>query len=141
MPGDRMSTTINDLIPDTNYFFKMQAINEKGYGPVSEVKRYRTPKADDYGRPPPNDKADSPNILPNDLRSSNPADENQLSPKSKGPGSTGEGKFSEDNGISTKAVIVIAIGIVIGITIVAIVAVAVCLCRRHMRTRGYEHFD
>ncbi|KRZ37952.1 Neogenin -like protein [Trichinella pseudospiralis] len=42
--GDRMSTTIDGLIPDTDYYFKIQAVNDRGYGPVSSVKLYQAKK-------------------------------------------------------------------------------------------------
>ncbi|XP_071098730.1 neogenin-like isoform X2 [Haliotis cracherodii] len=44
--GDRLSTVISDLTPDTTYYFKVQARNRKGYGPMSETKIYKTPKMD-----------------------------------------------------------------------------------------------
>lgn len=42
--GDKLSATIKDLTPDTTYFFKMQARNNKGYGPMSPTVVYRTSK-------------------------------------------------------------------------------------------------
>ncbi|XP_046562844.1 LOW QUALITY PROTEIN: neogenin-like [Haliotis rubra] len=44
--GDKLSTVISDLTPDTTYYFKVQARNRKGYGPMSETKIYKTPKID-----------------------------------------------------------------------------------------------
>ncbi|KAG8236477.1 hypothetical protein J437_LFUL016977 [Ladona fulva] len=41
--GDRMTTTIKGLTPDTTYYFKIQARNHKGYGPVSATVQYTTP--------------------------------------------------------------------------------------------------
>ena len=38
-----LTTTIDTLSPDTVYYFKMQARNDKGYGPQSDVVQYRTP--------------------------------------------------------------------------------------------------
>jgi len=40
--GDKTSAEIRQLIPDTKYFFKIQARNSKGYGPHSPVVSYRT---------------------------------------------------------------------------------------------------
>ena len=40
--GDKLSTVINKLTPDTTYYFKVQARNRKGYGPMSRVVKYRT---------------------------------------------------------------------------------------------------
>jgi len=38
--GDRLSTTIRSLVPHTTYYFKIQARNLRGYGPVSSVVSY-----------------------------------------------------------------------------------------------------
>ena len=40
--GDKMTTTIKGLTPDTSYFIKIQARNNKGYGPFSNVISFRT---------------------------------------------------------------------------------------------------
>lgn len=40
--GDKMNTLLNNLLPDTTYYFKIQARNEKGSGPVSAPVRFRT---------------------------------------------------------------------------------------------------
>ncbi len=40
--GDRLSSRIENLLPETTYFFKVQARNKKGYGPISPAKPYRT---------------------------------------------------------------------------------------------------
>ncbi|XP_053387197.1 neogenin-like [Mercenaria mercenaria] len=42
--GEKLSMTITDLTADTVYYFKVQARNSKGYGPMSPTKIYRTPK-------------------------------------------------------------------------------------------------
>lgn len=42
--GDKLSATIKDLTPDTTYFFKMQAHNNKGHGTMSPTVVYRTSK-------------------------------------------------------------------------------------------------
>lgn len=33
--GDQLSVVIDNLSPDTHYYFKIQARNSKGYSPVS----------------------------------------------------------------------------------------------------------
>ena len=40
--GDKTSTEIRSLDPDTKYYFKIQARNSKGYGPHSPVVMFRT---------------------------------------------------------------------------------------------------
>lgn len=40
--GDKMTTTIKGLTPDTAYSIKIQARNNKGYGPFSSVIPFRT---------------------------------------------------------------------------------------------------
>ncbi|KAL5020555.1 hypothetical protein ScPMuIL_003447 [Solemya velum] len=40
--GDKLSTTIEQLTPDTTYYFKIQARNNKGYGPMSPFVTYKT---------------------------------------------------------------------------------------------------
>lgn len=40
--GDKMTQILKGLVPDTLYFFKMQARNEKGFGPISAPVSFRT---------------------------------------------------------------------------------------------------
>ena len=42
--GEKLSMTITDLTEDTTYYFKVQARNGKGYGPMSSTVFYKTPK-------------------------------------------------------------------------------------------------
>lgn len=35
--GDRLSLTVKNLLPKATYYFKIQARNVKGYGPLSPV--------------------------------------------------------------------------------------------------------
>jgi len=44
VPGDQLSTTIRELSPRTTYYFKTQARNNAGYGPVSPTVIFRTPR-------------------------------------------------------------------------------------------------
>ncbi|KAK7107804.1 neogenin-like [Littorina saxatilis] len=44
MNGEQTSLTVGNLSPSTKYFFKVQARNVKGYGPLSRVVPYKTPK-------------------------------------------------------------------------------------------------
>ncbi|KAI4896760.1 hypothetical protein NFI96_003894 [Prochilodus magdalenae] len=54
--GNRLTHQIQDLTLDTTYYFKIQARNSKGMGPMSEAVHFRTPKASSVpgksGRPP-----------------------------------------------------------------------------------------
>ncbi|KAG2470466.1 neogenin-like isoform X2 [Polypterus senegalus] len=43
--GNRLTHQIQDLTLDTPYYFKIQARNSKGMGPMSEAVQFRTPKA------------------------------------------------------------------------------------------------
>uniref|UniRef100_A0A8C3UET4 Neogenin n=1 Tax=Catharus ustulatus TaxID=91951 RepID=A0A8C3UET4_CATUS len=43
--GNRLTHQIQELTLDTPYFFKIQARNSKGMGPLSEAVQFRTPKA------------------------------------------------------------------------------------------------
>ena len=40
--GDRMTCSLNDLTPNTLYKYKMQARNNKGFGPFSPVANFTT---------------------------------------------------------------------------------------------------
>ncbi|XP_055392907.1 neogenin isoform X5 [Bubalus kerabau] len=44
--GNRLTHQIQELTLDTPYYFKIQARNSKGMGPMSEAVQFRTPKAD-----------------------------------------------------------------------------------------------
>uniref|UniRef100_A0A672JL07 Contactin-3 n=1 Tax=Salarias fasciatus TaxID=181472 RepID=A0A672JL07_SALFA len=58
--GNRLTHQIQELTLDTTYYFKIQARNSKGMGPMSEAVHFRTPKtessdkmANDQGKVPP----------------------------------------------------------------------------------------
>ncbi|XP_062418005.1 LOW QUALITY PROTEIN: neogenin 1a [Pungitius pungitius] len=44
--GNRLTHQIQDLTLDTTYYFKIQARNSKGMGPMSEAVHFRTPKTE-----------------------------------------------------------------------------------------------
>ena len=46
--GERLTSSIKGLTPDTTYYFKVQARNSKGYGPISPTVIYKTPKCKYY---------------------------------------------------------------------------------------------
>ncbi|XP_029430309.1 neogenin isoform X4 [Rhinatrema bivittatum] len=58
--GNRLTHQIQELTVDTPYFFKIQARNSKGMGPMSEAVQFRTPKAASSDKMP-NDQA---SVLP-----------------------------------------------------------------------------
>ena len=43
--GNRPTMTLTDLAEDTNYYFKVQALDKSGYGPMSSMLVFRTPKS------------------------------------------------------------------------------------------------
>ncbi|XP_063045377.1 neogenin 1a isoform X3 [Engraulis encrasicolus] len=49
--GNRLTHQIQDLTLDTTYYFKLQARNSKGMGPMSEAVQFRTPKASSIPKP------------------------------------------------------------------------------------------
>lgn len=44
--GNRLTHQIQELTLDTTYYFKIQARNSKGMGPMSEAVHFRTPKSE-----------------------------------------------------------------------------------------------
>lgn len=101
-----MTTMVEHLVPETLYYFKMQARNDKGYGPMSGTVRYRTPKL------------------------TVPPGVNRHKAKSDGISKI---NFDEDkndkNGMVTE-VLIIAVGSGIGVLLVVLAIVgAVCFCR------------
>lgn len=51
--GNRLTHQIQELTLDTPYYFKIQARNSKGMGPMSEAVQFRTPK----GKVPPSERS------------------------------------------------------------------------------------
>lgn len=43
--GNRLTHQIQELTLDTTYYFKIQARNSKGMGPMSDAVNFRTPKS------------------------------------------------------------------------------------------------
>ncbi|KAK0424070.1 hypothetical protein QR680_008482 [Steinernema hermaphroditum] len=48
--GDRLSIQVTKLVPKTTYYFKVQARNVKGYGPLSSVSSYAPPELGGYSK-------------------------------------------------------------------------------------------
>ncbi|XP_034152556.1 neogenin 1a isoform X5 [Esox lucius] len=107
--GNRLTHQIQDLTLDTTYYFKIQARNSKGMGPMSEAVHFRTPKTSN---------------LPNKPGSHQPPSDNGFgSPH----GMTGSG----DNHI-----LVIVIIISVGAFTIIVVVVGAFLCTR--RTTSHQ---
>uniref|UniRef100_A0A2K6FCN4 Neogenin n=1 Tax=Propithecus coquereli TaxID=379532 RepID=A0A2K6FCN4_PROCO len=119
--GNRLTHQIQELTLDTPYYFKIQARNSKGMGPMSEAVQFRTPKADSSDKMP-NDQdglsfLSSPFRLP-DLGS-------DYKPPMSGSNSPHGSPTSVDSNMLL--VIIVSVGV---ITIVVVVIIAVFCTRR-----------
>ncbi|XP_029111976.1 neogenin 1a isoform X4 [Scleropages formosus] len=115
--GNRLTHQIQDLTLDTTYYFKIQARNSKGMGPMSEAVHFRTPKAESSDKMA-NDQASGGPVKPG----SRPPPQNYGfgSPVGK-PGMSG----SSDNHI-----LVIVIIVSVGAFTIILVVVGAFLCTR-----------
>ncbi|XP_052785952.1 neogenin-like isoform X3 [Mya arenaria] len=121
--GEKLSLTITELTPDTTYYFKVQARNSKGYGPMSPTKIYKTPKVSVYGGVRPNSGVGGK--VYNGVDGKNYVNEGE-DPKE----GTTEEKKGGLGGLSQNVMIII-IACVVGATFCIVVAViTVFLCRR-----------
>ncbi|XP_015233054.1 PREDICTED: neogenin isoform X14 [Cyprinodon variegatus] len=103
--GNRLTHQIQELTLDTTYYFKIQARNSKGMGPMSEAVQFRTPKTSNL---PP--KPGSPsNIFPEDPRGT--------------VGKTGVGGGEHH-------ILIIVIIIAVGVFTIIVVVVGALLCTR-----------
>ncbi|XP_035379625.1 neogenin 1a isoform X3 [Electrophorus electricus] len=109
--GNRLTHQIQDLTLDTTYYFKIQARNSKGMGPMSEAVQFRTPKAE------PSDK------MANDQASSMPAKPGRSPLPDPGVGKSGV--TAGDNHI-----LVIVIIVSVGAFTIIVVVVGAFLCTR-----------
>ncbi|XP_032379245.1 neogenin 1a isoform X11 [Etheostoma spectabile] len=98
--GNRLTHQIQDLTLDTTYYFKIQARNSKGMGPMSEAVHFRTPKTSNVPPKP------GPPLHPNE------------------PGPVGVGGHSEGH------ILVIVIIISVGAFTIIVVVVGAFLCTR-----------
>ncbi|XP_036399492.1 neogenin-like [Megalops cyprinoides] len=115
--GNRLTHQIQDLTLDTSYYFKIQARNSKGMGPMSEPVHFRTPKAE------PSDK------MANDQASGTPVrpgarppavDHGVGSPVGK-PGVTGT---------SDSHILIIVIIVSVGVFTIVVLVLGAFLCTR-----------
>ncbi|KAL2088756.1 hypothetical protein ACEWY4_015655 [Coilia grayii] len=115
--GNRLTHQIQDLTLDTTYFFKIQARNSKGMGPMSDAVQFRTPKAE------------SSDNMPNDQASSLP----------KAPGRPSGNPVENPVGITgafENHILVIIIIISVGAFTIIVVVVGAFLCTR--RTTSHQ---
>ncbi|XP_007478277.2 neogenin isoform X1 [Monodelphis domestica] len=119
--GNRLTHQIQELTLDTPYYFKIQARNSKGMGPMSEAVQFRTPKADSSDKMP-NDQASG-----SSGKGSRPPDTgSDYKPPMSGSNSP-HGSPTSPLDSNMLLVIIVSIGV---ITIVVVVIIAVFCTRR-----------
>ncbi|NXO37972.1 NEO1 protein, partial [Locustella ochotensis] len=119
--GNRLTHQIQELTLDTPYFFKIQARNSKGMGPMSEAVQFRTPKAESSDKMP-NDQASG-----SAGKGSRPMD---LGPDYKPPlGGSNSPHGSPTSPLDSNMLLVIIVSVGV-ITVVIVVIVAVFCTRR-----------
>ncbi|XP_075753677.1 neogenin isoform X3 [Pelodiscus sinensis] len=119
--GNRLTHQIQELTLDTPYYFKIQARNSKGMGPMSEAVQFRTPKAESSDKMPNDQALGSPG------KGSRPLD---IGPDFKPPMSgsnSPHGSPTSPLDSNMLLVIIVSVGV---ITIVIVVIVAVFCTRR-----------
>ncbi|NXJ10157.1 NEO1 protein, partial [Odontophorus gujanensis] len=119
--GNRLTHQIQELTLDTPYYFKIQARNSKGMGPMSEAVQFRTPKAESSDKMP-NDQASG-----SAGKGSRPLD---VGPDYKPPlsgSNSPHGSPTSPLDSNMLLVIIVSVGV---ITIVVVVIVAVFCTRR-----------
>ncbi|XP_053346645.1 neogenin isoform X2 [Clarias gariepinus] len=114
--GNRLTHQIQELTLDTMYYFKIQARNSKGMGPLSDTVHFRTPKAE------PSDKMSSDQGIPGKPGGRSPLPDQELGSPLDKPGITGR----QDNHM-----LVIIIIVSVGVFTIITVVVGAVLCTRH----------
>ncbi|XP_035251676.1 neogenin isoform X7 [Anguilla anguilla] len=120
--GNRLTHQIQELTLDTTYYFKIQARNSKGMGPMSDAVHFRTPKAESSDKMA-NDQASGIPVKPGRP----PASDNSFGPAVGKPGMTGG---------SENPILVIIIIISVGAFTIIVVVVGAFLCTR--RTTSHQ---
>ncbi|XP_026124319.1 neogenin 1a isoform X11 [Carassius auratus] len=116
--GNRLTHQIQELTLDTAYYFKIQARNSKGMGPMSDAVQFRTPKAESSDKMA-NDQA--PGILVKPGR-----------PSVQEFGSVGKPDVS---GTGDNHILVIVIIVSVGAFTIILVVVGAFLCTRRTTTQ------
>ncbi|NWW52335.1 NEO1 protein, partial [Pedionomus torquatus] len=119
--GNRLTHQIQELTLDTPYYFKIQARNSKGMGPMSEAVQFRTPKAESSDKMP-NDQA-----LGSGGKGSRPVDIGADYKPPLGGNNSPHGSPTSPLDSNMLLVIIVSIGV---ITIIIVVIVAVFCTRR-----------
>ncbi|XP_029316786.1 neogenin 1a isoform X2 [Cottoperca gobio] len=118
--GNRLTHQIQELTLDTTYYFKIQARNSKGMGPMSEAVHFRTPKTESSDKMA-NDQASNLPLKPGPSGNQHPQD-------------PGTAIGVEGNGDGHILVIVIIISV--GAFTIIVVVVGAFLCTR--RTTSHQ---
>uniref|UniRef100_H3CW15 Neogenin 1b n=1 Tax=Tetraodon nigroviridis TaxID=99883 RepID=H3CW15_TETNG len=117
--GNRLTHQIQELTLDTTYYFKIQARNSKGMGPMSEAVHFRTPKTESTDKMA-NDQASNLPPKPGPSGNQHPQD----------PPAVGK------TGASESHILVIVIIISVGAFTIILVVVGAFLCTR--RTTSHQ---
>ncbi|XP_033962828.1 neogenin 1a isoform X1 [Pseudochaenichthys georgianus] len=120
--GNRLTHQIQELTLDTTYYFKIQARNSKGMGPMSEAVQFRTPKTESSDKMA-NDQA--LNLPPKQGQPGNHPDSGGNPVGKSGVGGNSEGH-----------ILVIVIIISVGAFTIIVVVVGAFLCTR--RTTSHQ---
>ncbi|XP_059203801.1 neogenin 1a isoform X7 [Centropristis striata] len=120
--GNRLTHQIQELTLDTTYYFKIQARNSKGMGPMSEAVHFRTPKTESSDKMA-NDQASNLPPKPGPPGNHHPQDPGTAVGKSGVGGSEGH-------------ILVIVIIISVGAFTIIVVVVGAFLCTR--RTTSHQ---
>ncbi|XP_067312783.1 neogenin 1a [Pseudorasbora parva] len=118
--GNRLTHQIQELTLDTTYYFKIQARNSKGMGPMSEAVQFRTPKAE------------SSDKMANDQASGPVKSGGRPSGSEHGIGSVGKPDMS---GTGDNHILVIVIIVSVGAFTIIVVVVGAFLCTRRTTTQ------
>ncbi|CAJ1049279.1 neogenin 1a isoform X13 [Xyrichtys novacula] len=121
--GNRLTHQIQELTLDTTYYFKIQARNSKGMGPMSEAVHFRTPKTESSDKMA-NDQASNLPPKPGPSGNQHPQDPGTAI------GKPGVGGNSENH------ILVIVIIISVGAFTIIVVVVGAFLCTR--RTTSHQ---
>ncbi|GAA6214221.1 neogenin isoform X1 [Lates japonicus] len=121
--GNRLTHQIQELTLDTTYYFKIQARNSKGMGPMSEAVNFRTPKTESSDKMA-NDQASNLPPKPGPSGNQHPQDPGTS------VGKSGVGSNSENH------ILVIVIIISVGAFTIIVVVVGAFLCTR--RTTSHQ---